>query len=373
MNLNVDIRLRQDDFRLQVTERLESSVTGIFGPSGAGKSTLLHAIAGLIPGCSGRITLDGCVFQDSAAGVFVPPHKRRIGAAFQNERLFPHYSVRSNLRFGEKRVPRSERRLSLDDVAMLLEIGDLLERRVHQLSGGEVQRVSLARALLTSPKLLLLDEPLASLEARLRSQILPFLRRVRDACDIPILIVSHELTEILELTDRILVLDGGQVVGHGSFLELAQDERVLPLMHDLGLLNILRLTVQRRDTDQGIALCECAVEPDSFLVAEGAGPLVLRIPPVDSPEGTEVHAVIRADEIAISLGPIPDVSIQNQIRGRVANIVRTPERSLVVIDIGTKMLAELTHHSVTKLNLAEGSIVWCVFKMHSVRVLPAAL
>lgn len=214
--LVIDLELRRRDFRLALTTTLSAPVTGIFGASGSGKSTLLALIAGLLRPTRGCISLDGSALVDLDRGIFLPPQQRHIGLVFQDAQLFPHLSVRQNLCYGWQRLAPAQRRFSLDEVCALLEIGHLLERQPRQLSGGERQRVALGRAILYSPRLLLLDEPLAALDDRLKDQILPFLGRIRDETGLPMLYVSHARREIEYLTDSVLELEHGQLVQQGG-------------------------------------------------------------------------------------------------------------------------------------------------------------
>ena len=174
--LDIHIRFARGDFVVNVQQKIESSVTGLFGPSGSGKSTLLGLLGGFIKPDSGHIILDGSCLFDSAKSVNLAPHMRRIGTLFQDGRLFPHLSIKKNLTYGLNLIAEENRVIQFDAIVEMLELSDFLARRPHELSGGEIQRVALGRALLTSPKLLLLDEPLSSLDMRLRQQILPFLK-----------------------------------------------------------------------------------------------------------------------------------------------------------------------------------------------------
>lgn len=211
--LNFDLTLRRGDFQLEMAAALSEPVTAIFGDSGAGKSTLLALLAGLLPPTQGRIVLADRVLTDTRRGVFVPPHQRHIGLLFQDGRLFPHLDVRQNLLYGWQRLRPAQRRYQLDEIVAMLDIGTLLTRKPQQLSGGERQRVALGRALLYSPQLLLLDEPLSALDSRLKAQILPFLHRVRDETGIPMLYVSHSRAEIEALTPHVLTLADGRLAG----------------------------------------------------------------------------------------------------------------------------------------------------------------
>jgi molybdate transport system ATP-binding protein len=207
--LSLDCTFERGGFRLHARAEIERGVTGISGPSGCGKSTLLALVAGLLRPRSGRIRFAEEVLADG--GVFVPAWRRRFGLVFQDGQLFPHLSVRGNLLYGYRRRRAAERRLDLDAVTELLEIGPLLGRRPAQLSGGERQRVALGRALLYSPRLLLLDEPLSALDERLKQQILPFLRRVKEETRIPMIYVSHSTAEVQYLADRVLFMEQGEL------------------------------------------------------------------------------------------------------------------------------------------------------------------
>jgi molybdate transport system ATP-binding protein len=207
--LSLDLEVRRGEFILRAHADLAAPVSGICGPSGSGKSTLLAAIAGLIRPQHGRIRLAGETLSDAAAGIFLPPHRRHVGLVFQDGQLFPHLSVRGNLLYGWQGLAPAQRRYTLAAVSELLEIEALLDRRPNQLSGGERQRVALGRALLYAPRLLLLDEPLSSLDTRLKTQILPFLRRIRDETGIPMLYVTHARAEIAALDgEEIEMADG---------------------------------------------------------------------------------------------------------------------------------------------------------------------
>ena len=216
-----DVRLSLASFSLAVDATLHGRVTALFGASGAGKTTLLEIVAGLRRPQRARIELGERVLTDTEAGIWLPPERRRVGYVPQDGALFPHLSVRANVLYGNRRDTHGPHNFSLESVVETLEIGALLDRpNVGSLSGGERQRVALARALLASPELLLLDEPLAGLDAALKSRILPYLLRVRDEFAVPMLFVSHAPAEVLALCDDVLVLDRGRVIGQGAPREL---------------------------------------------------------------------------------------------------------------------------------------------------------
>ncbi len=211
--LAVDIALRRGEFSLEARFATHRRVVALFGPSGAGKSTVVHAVAGLVRPDSGSIRIGGAVLFDSATGTDVPPHRRRLGYVFQDARLFPHLSVRSNLLYGHRLTPAAERTADPDAVIAMLGIGALLDRRPDTRSGGERQRVAIGRALLASPRILLMDEPLASLDAARKAEILPWLERLRDESTVPILYVSHSVEEVNRLAEEVVTMEAGRVTG----------------------------------------------------------------------------------------------------------------------------------------------------------------
>jgi molybdate transport system ATP-binding protein len=210
--LDLDLHYARGSFDLEIAHRFGEGVTGICGPSGSGKSTLLALVAGLLSPRRGSIRFDGQILADRAQRVFVPAHRRRFGLVFQDGRLFPHQTVRANLLYGWRGLAPAQRRFTLAGVSELLEIGAFLDRRPDQLSGGERQRIALGRALLFSPRLLLLDEPLSSLDTRLKAQILPFLKRVRDETHLPMLYVSHAPDEVAYIADQVLQIENGRLM-----------------------------------------------------------------------------------------------------------------------------------------------------------------
>jgi molybdate transport system ATP-binding protein len=218
VTLEVDVQHRFGDFALDARFASEGRVSAFFGPSGSGKTSLVHVIAGLVRPDRGKVVVGGQVVVDTERRIFVPSHRRRVGCVFQDGRLFPHLSVRQNLLYGA----RGDRSGQLGQVVALLGIGALLTRRPEGLSGGEKQRVAIGRALLASPQLLLMDEPLASLDRERKAEILPYLERLRDEIRIPIVYVSHSVTEVARLADTLIVVSEGRVEGAGPTLELIE-------------------------------------------------------------------------------------------------------------------------------------------------------
>ncbi len=246
--LEINVKKQQGRFLVDVSFTVDcTGVTAVFGPSGAGKTSVINMVAGLVRPDDGYIKVNGRTVFHAASGIHLPPEKRGFGYVFQDGRLFPHLSVRSNLTYGMKLVPASKRTIGFDEVVELLGIAHLLKRRVPNLSGGEKQRVAIGRALLTSPSLLLMDEPLASLDAARKAEVLPFIERLSSGLSIPILYVSHSLNEILNLADTLVLLDSGRVSSVGRVEDF---------------VNQSDCTVLRRKNGKGTA---CPTEADEFV------------------------------------------------------------------------------------------------------------
>lgn len=353
-----------ESFSLDVRLRSAGGVVGLFGRSGAGKSTLLAALAGLVEPQRLRITLGGETLMDSEPGGELPPaHRRRIGMVFQDHRLFPHRTVAANLRYGMGGAPRGQRSdaPAYDEVVELLHLSGLTDRLPASCSGGERQRVALGRALLAHPRLLLLDEPLASLDRGLKRDILPFLRAARDAFDLPMIYVSHDLEEILALTEEVALIEDGRIAGHGNVASLAMDENCLELLHDCGLRFALRGVAGRRDPS-GLAWITLGGGAE---IAAGSwlGPV--------SRAGGSVDIILSPQDVILARPPLDaTLSLTNRLEGRVTGIARTPQRHLVEVDcgIGQPILADVTERAVERLGLAEGTRVVALFKAQATRV-----
>lgn len=210
--IEIAAKLQRKHFTLDIQFNLTARVTGLFGPSGSGKSTILNIIAGLVKPDNGRVTIDGQCLLDTAQHIFVPVYQRQVGLVFQDSRLFPHLSINDNLHYGYHKRQPVQQQFQPAQIIDLLQIGHLLNQRPHQISGGEQQRVAIGRALLSSPKLLLLDEPLASLDERLKDQILPFLKKVANEIKIPMIYVSHDQQEVRQICEEIVFIDNGKLI-----------------------------------------------------------------------------------------------------------------------------------------------------------------
>ena len=343
MSAEIQIRHIRGDFTLDVAfTAATGGVTALFGPSGAGKTSIVHALAGLTRPDQGRILLEGHVVLDTKAGIFAPPEKRRIGLVFQDARLFPHMSVENNLLFGWRRCAKPAARDELDRLIALLGLEHLLSRAPKHLSGGEKSRVALGRALLSSPDILLLDEPLASLDAARRADILPWLERLRDIARIPIFYVSHSLEEVARLADRVVLLEKGRVTAEGSVFELLAG---LGAEKPIGAV----LEVVAGPAQDGLAVL--AFDGGQLLVTER------------HESGRRLRVRIGADEILVARERPTAISANNILPAIVNEIRLDGARAEVVLRCGSaKLIARITAASVQRLELAAGVQVFAIIK-----------
>ncbi|MCY1503175.1 Vitamin B12 import ATP-binding protein BtuD [compost metagenome] len=354
MNIEARFRLDYQGFGLDVDLQLPGrGVSALFGHSGSGKTTCLRCVAGLERAASGYLAVNGEVWQDSARGLFLPPHKRAIGYVFQDANLFEHLSVRRNLTYGMKRVPRDRHRVELEQATELLGIGHLLQRMPRNLSGGERQRVGMARALLTSPRLLLMDEPLAALDLKRKAEILPYLERLHDELDIPILYVSHSPDEVARLADHLVLLEEGRVRASGPVgATLARTDLPISLLEDAGVVVEGRvlghdavyglLDLGLPGSDQRIRLAHAALEP-----------------------GRALRIKVQARDVSLGLERQAHSSILNVLPATVTEIAATdtPAHLLVKLDVaGTPLLARITRYSHDQLGVRAGLAVWAQIK-----------
>jgi molybdate transport system ATP-binding protein len=349
MSLDVDIDHARGGFRLAARFVSQPGVTALFGRSGSGKTTLVDIVGGLIRPDRGRVVVDGETLVDTERGVFVPKHRRRIGYVFQDSRLFPHLSVRRNLLYG-RWFARSGDGASGDfkSVVELLGIGHLLERQPDSLSGGEKQRVAIGRALLAHPRLLLMDEPLASLDEQRRAEILPYIERLRDGAGVPILYVSHSVAEVARLATTVVILTEGRVAAVGPVLD------ILPLADAGDAGSVLDAVVAHHDeTFQLTTLTSRAGE--------------LQVPRLAGGVGAQVRAYIRARDVMLSLNPPQEISALNVLVGKVVEVAPVKTGGGGQADVrldcgGAHLLARLTAKSVQRLALAPGRPVYAVIK-----------
>lgn len=350
LEISVEKRLGALSLRAELNCPTEG-VVALFGRSGAGKTSLVNMLAGLLRPDRGRIALRGETLFDSAAGIDLPPHRRRIGYVFQESRLFPHLKVRDNLLYGWRRTPEAERPIGLEEVVALLGLKDLLQRRPGALSGGEKQRVALGRALLANPRLLLMDEPLANLDQARKQEILPFVERLRDELRLPVVYVSHAMEEIVRLADTLVLVSDGRVVASGPLEELTSRLDLRPLTGRYEAGAVVAATLARHDL------------ADDLSELSFAGGLLV-VPRLDVPEGTALRLRIRARDVALSLARPEGLSIQNIFPARVLDLGEEGGAQLDVrLDVGGAPLwARITARARRQLDLAPGREVYALVK-----------
>ena len=347
---------QSQEFVLEVEFQAAPGFTILFGPSGAGKTTLLDCVAGLTKPDSGRIAISDRVLFDAAQGTSLPVAKRRIGYVFQSLALFPHLTVEQNAQYGLAHLPPAERAAQASAILQAFRIPHLARRYPREISGGESQRTALARTLVTNPAVLLLDEPLAALDAATKAKIIDDLRAWNQAHLIPILYVTHSREEVFALGERILVLDAGHIVAQGTPHEVIaapQQETVAQLV---GFENIFDATVESVHPERGTMSCR---------IAGDGGPVVLETPLVRGGVGSALRVGIRAGDILLATSPPVGLSARNVIPGR---ILALEQRDVIVtarVKCRVEMEVHLTLAARDSLQLAPGREVWLVIKTHS--------
>ena len=352
--IEVALRLPRGAFVLDVALALPArGVSALFGPSGCGKTTLLRCLAGLERAPGGRVVVDGEVWQDDAAGVFVPTHRRALGVVFQEASLFEHLDVRSNVEFGWRRLAPAERRVSIEQAVDWTGIGALMHRATAGLSGGERQRVAIARALAVSPRLLLMDEPLAALDAARKAEILPAIERLNERSGITIVYVSHAIAEVARLADHVVLMDAGRIVATGPVGELlSRLDLPLPPGEDAGVVQLGAVGA----LDAPWHLARLDVPGASFWTRDPALPV-----------GHLIRLRVLARDVSLSLSEQPGSSIANQIPAVVEAIADDTHPSQVLVRVRTHrgqsvLLARVTRRSAQALALAPGLAVWAMVK-----------
>jgi molybdate transport system ATP-binding protein len=351
MRIEVDVARRLGNFHLTAKFATDGRLTALFGRSGAGKTSLVNLIGGLLRPDRGRIAVDGRVLVDTERGIHVPTHRRRIGYVFQENRLFPHLTVRQNLNYGRWFTPAAERRETLAHVVELLGIDRLLDRRPALLSGGERQRVAIGRALLASPRLLLMDEPLASLDEARKGEILPYIERLRDELQVPIVYVSHSIPEVARLATTMVLLSEGAVAAVGEVAEIMGRLDLFPLTGRYEAGAVMDMRVIAHDETY-----------DLTTLHSRAG--TIRVPRIDLPIDAPLRVHIRARDVMIGLKPPEELSALNMLPGRIAEV---GSRDGPIVDVridlnGESLLARVTRLTIDRLGLAPGRPVFAIIK-----------
>jgi len=348
--LEVDVERRLGNFTVEAQFKSDMGVTALFGRSGSGKSSIVNMVSGLLKPDRGRIEVDGRVLFHSAKGIDLPPWKRRVGYVFQEGHLFPHLTVRRNLGYGRWFTPLADRYLAFEQVIRLLDLGHLLDRRPHSLSGGEKQRVAIGRALLTHPRVLLMDEPLASLDVLMKNEILPYIERLNEM-GIPILYVSHSLEEVSRLANTLVLLSKGQVSAWGKVDEILSRMELWPPEDESDTGTILSTRVAGHNRDAQL----------THLELRGGE---LHIPLVNLPVGIAVRVWVRARDVILATEPPRALSVRNILEGTIVEISQH-EGALAELKLrigDSALLALVTRQAVRELALAPGQKVYALIK-----------
>jgi molybdate transport system ATP-binding protein len=350
VKLQIDVVKTQGNFTLQAAAVAEGQRIGIFGQSGCGKSTLVHLVSGLLQPDRGEITIDGETLFSSAKNISLPPEQRRIAIVFQQAMLFPHLGVKANLLYGYKRCRTPNRRIDPAAIIEVLQLEPLLKRGVNRLSGGEKQRVALGRAVLSNPRLLLMDEPLSALDDALRFQIIPYLKSVSAEFGIPYLFISHSVLEMQLMTDRILVMKEGKVTEETTPDQLARNRMAAS---QTGYLNLLHL--HRPAMENGLYSYPWGT--GSLLVSDGIA------------EKTSLFELSSRDIILFKQHP-EAISARNLLECTVMELFRSDGRVGVVLStFGEKLIAEIVRSAANELDITEGSTIFAAIKASSFRKL----
>jgi molybdate transport system ATP-binding protein len=342
------------DFSIDVEFDAPAGFTMLLGPSGGGKTTVLNCIAGLVRPDSGRIAAGERLFFDSETHVDLPVAKRRIGYVFQNLALFPHLTVEENIQYGIVNLPVQERRQRMTALLASFRITHLLDVKPNQISGGERQRVALARSLVTDPVLLLLDEPLTALDLSTKATILDDLREWNSSHEIPIVYVTHSPEEAFALGEHVVVIEAGRVIAKGSPQDVLRAPRQETIAQIVGFENVFDAVVLAHDERQGTMLCRV-----------GNGGRELEVPLAHAEIRSQIRIAIRAGDIIIAGERPHALSARNTFEGRIADIKREGTRVIVNVDAGAFFEVHITPSACEELQLEPGKMVWLVIKTYS--------
>lgn len=359
MKLRTHVQLQRGGLNLDARLAWSGRVLGVTGPSGCGKTSWLHTLAGITRPDAGRITLEDRVLFDAEHRLHVPPHRRRVAVVFQDDRLLPHRSVRGNLLYGYRRTPPKQRGITPQSVIEQLELGPLLTRRVHRLSGGEKRRVGLGRALLCGPELLLLDEPTNGLDDAMSDRVLELIGRTLARTATRAIVVSHCTDHLCRLTGDIAVMHAGRFVSAPTNTSATGPPGLRP--------NRLSLRVESHDREAGLTELHARRHEPS------PGTSVRVALRSELPKDACVLALLEASDVVLSLAPIETVSMQNRLRGRVVRLLDDGDTTTCVVDVGFELSARITRAARRDFDIEVGQRVWCLFKASAVRVYPDPL
>lgn len=361
MNLvfqNVKHRLDKQTFAYDAT--IESHITGVFGPSGAGKTTFLNLIAGLQNPSSGEIRFNDDILYRKNPKREVRSYNRNIGVVFQSGCLFPHLNVEQNLLYSTKHNKTKRKFIDFETVVDILQLNNLLFKKPVKLSGGEKQRVAIGRALLSQPRLLLLDEPFSSLDHQKRKEIIRYLLKINHHYNLPMIIISHDLADILRLTKQMVIIKNGGIKSVGNYLDIAQSVLVRDIIKYNQFLNVFDAYYYScQNCEQLCAFTPLRSEGTRLMVNSGINKKL-------KGHGTKVRFCIRPDDIALSNHLLNGVSIQNQLNGVIVDIIHTPQSSFVKIDCGYSFISEVTQTAINKMDLKKGNKINVLIKSKAI-------
>jgi molybdate transport system ATP-binding protein len=355
--LEVEVHKQLREFKLDLAFKApQASVVALFGPSGCGKSTAINLIAGLLEPDRGRVNIAGQVLFDSAMAIRLHAEQRRIGYVFQDARLFPHLTIKHNLQYGLQRAPRDDRRIKFESIVELLGVGALLQRRPHQLSGGEKQRVAIGRALLSQPRLLLLDEPLASLDIARRDEVLPYLERLRDFLRIPMVYVSHQFEEVLRLATHVVLMDRGQSLAEGDLPTISRHPSLRALLGEEAIGAVVETRVDSLDPTTGLAQVTI-------------GGTQVQVDSEGFESGQAVRLQLLARDLILALEPPRGLSVRNVVHAVVTRLTHDEHHAtLVELDAGgVTLLSRITTSAAEQLSLSIGLGVYVLVKAMTLR------
>ncbi|POO49857.1 molybdenum ABC transporter ATP-binding protein [Agrobacterium rosae] len=351
MTLTLTVKHRLGAFTLDADLTAGKGVTALFGRSGSGKTSVIRIIAGLTKPDHGTLTLEGTALADSNKRLFTPCHKRRFGTVFQEARLFPHLTVEQNLHYGRWFSGKTGAQTESTKIIEMLGIGDLLKRRPEKLSGGEKQRVAIGRALLSSPRLLLMDEPLAALDEARKAEIIPYLELLRDETKIPIIYVSHSVSEVSRLADQIVVMKDGRIEVAGPAADILSRPAFTAQLERREIGSILSGSVEDFDPAHGLATIRLSK-------------VALQVPAPSAVTGHRVRVHIPARDVMLATVKPEGLSALNILEGRIAEIALSEDRMVMVqVDCGGDIIASrITKLSVERLALEPGKPIFAIIK-----------
>ncbi len=355
-SLHANIRLSRGAFKFSANLMLEPDVYGVFGQSGAGKTTFLNVLSGITRPEKGIISYNENDIFNSDKNVNLSIHRRNIGYVFQEGRLFPHLTAKKNLLFSKK-----SKEVSVEEFNMVLDLLDIrviLNQKPNQLSGGQKQRVAIGRALLSKPNLLLLDEPFTALDKTLKRQIILYLDRIIKNLKIPVLIVSHELKDLLLLTKNLILIKNGEVHPPKTYLDLIRTGELMNMSESLTIHNVFDAQIDESKNIAGSKMARLKDNPEVVLAIDSLRNI--------QTNGGPLKISVRASDIALALHKIEDISIRNQFPGKIETIIPQMGQFTIIVDCGVKIVTRITQQSAEQLGIKVGSSVYCLFKSMAV-------